>query len=488
MGELKIFNTLTGKKEVFVPADAPKIGIYVCGMTVYDYCHIGHGRMMVAFDAIVRFLRAQNYQVHYVRNITDVDDKIIAKAKHENITMTSLSEKFTLALAEDEEALDILPPDQSPKATNYISQMQELISGLIDQGYAYEVPKGGVYYEVAKFNQYGKLSGRSQQAFYEHGRIEADLNKHSLADFCLWKCQAAEEPGWDSPWGWGRPGWHIECSTMSMSCLGESFDIHGGGADLIFPHHENEIAQSEGYTGKPYAKYWMHVGHVRMDDQKMSKSLGNFFTIRDVLRQFPAEVVRYFLLSSHYRSPLNYSVSALQAASNAVRTLYLALRGVTPMALATAQKQQDIDAAETLINEAKARFNNAMYDDFNTVEALAVLMWLAHKINLYTDKNTLVIRYIAHCLYALGNQLGLLKLTPDEFLQSTTANQATSNSALSDEAIEQLIEKRVIARQQNDYAAADEIRQQLVAQGIILEDSRDATLWRRASEKTDVES
>lgn len=456
---LKIYNTLTRSKQEFVPKQPGKVGMYVCGMTVYDYCHIGHARVMVVFDTVARYLRHAGFELTYVRNVTDIDDKIIQRAKENGEAFTDLTERFIQAMHEDERALSVLPPDIEPRATQSIADIIHMISKLIEREFAYVGSNGDVFYAVNRFHGYGKLSGKNIEDLNAGERVDVDNAKRDPLDFVLWKMAKPGEPYWDSPWGQGRPGWHIECSAMSTCCLGNHFDIHGGGMDLQFPHHENEIAQSEGATGEPFVNYWMHNGFVRVNEEKMSKSLGNFFTVREVLKQYRPEVIRFFILSSHYRSPLNYSDEQLDEASAALTRLYTALRGV------------EIGDAQ-MNSEYQQRFEQAMNDDFNTPVALAVLFDLARELNKAVDKSKL-----ANTLKQLAAILGLLQEEPDNFLKGGAVGDG-----LAETEIERLIEARKIAKANKDWAQADSIRDQLKAQGVVLEDLAGGnTSWRRES-------
>ena len=456
---LQIHNTLTRRKQEFVPIEAGKVRMYVCGMTVYDYCHLGHARVMVVFDMVSRWLRASGFDVTYVRNITDIDDKIIRRAQENGESIHALTDRFIAAMHEDADALGVLRPDHEPRATDYVSSMQNLIERLTEKGLAYVAANRDVCYAVRKFDGYGKLSGKSLDELRAGERVEVAGDKHDPLDFVLWKHAREDEPGevkWASPWGEGRPGWHIECSAMSSELLGDHFDIHGGGADLQFPHHENEIAQSEGAHGHAFVNYWMHNGFVRVDDEKMSKSLGNFFTIREVLKKYDAEVVRFFILRAHYRSALNYSDAHLDDARNALTRLYTALKNAAPAPL-TAIDWNDAHAA---------RFRAAMDDDFNTAEAVAVLFELAGEVN--RDGNATK----ASLLKALGGALGLLEREPLAFLQGGSDDEAGE--------IEGKIAERAAAKKARDFATADRIRDELTAAGIVLEDGPAGTTWRRA--------
>ena len=478
---LKIYNTLTRKKELFQPRVAGKVGMYVCGMTVYDYCHIGHARVMVVFDTVARHLRHSGYDLTYVRNITDIDDKIIQRAHENGEEFGALTERFITAMHEDERALAVLPPDREPRATQAIADIIAMIEALITKGLAYIGGNGDVFYSVSKFKTYGQLSGKNLDDLQAGERVDVDTAKQNPLDFVLWKMAKANEPAWKSPWGLGRPGWHIECSAMSAHHLGQHFDIHGGGQDLQFPHHENEIAQSEAahsHDGKPcqMVNYWMHNGFVRVDDEKMSKSLGNFFTIRTVLEQYDAEVVRFFILRAHYRSPLNYSDQHLDDAKSALTRLYTALRGADVT-----------DGAVDWQHPQAARFKDAMDDDFNTPEAMAVLFDLANELNKTKQLET------ANLLKGLGKVLGLLQSNPTQYLQGTPqilrpalfvnenifySPTVTSGSAVLD--IDKLIVLRSEAKKAKSFAEADRIRKELADNGIILEDTPQGTTWRRA--------
>lgn len=469
-----IYNTLTRQKEPFAPIDPENVRMYVCGMTVYDYCHLGHARVMVVFDMIARWLRECGYPLTYVRNITDIDDKIIARAAENGETIGELTARFIQAMHEDADALGVLRPDIEPKATENIPQMIAMIETLIQNGKAYPAANGDVYYAVREFAAYGQLSGKSLDDLRAGERVEVDGFKRDPLDFVLWKAAKAGEPAWESPWGRGRPGWHIECSAMSENLFGDTFDIHGGGADLQFPHHENEIAQSVGASGHTcghnhaqthhgqsiasHVKYWLHNGFIRVDGEKMSKSLGNFFTIREVLKQYDLEVVRFFILRAHYRSPLNYSDAHLDDAKGALTRLYTTLKN-TPAA--------EFDLSENA-NGYTRRFYAAMNDDFGTVEAVAVLFELAGEVNKTNDAQ------LAGCLKALGGIIGLLQRDPTAFLQGSAASDGLSN-----EEIEDLIARRKQARADKNWAESDRIRDLLNEHKIILEDNAGGTTWRR---------
>jgi len=457
---LQLYNTLTQKKEDFAPIDAGRIRMYVCGVTTYDYCHLGHGRMLVVFDVITRFLRFNGFDVTYVRNITDIDDKIINRANELGIAFDELSEKFINIMHEDERALNILPPDIEPRATHHMQEILDMVGTLVEKGYAYAADNGDVYFSVSKFADYTKLSKRNLDEMLAGARVEVDEAKRDARDFALWKAAKPDEPGWDSPWGFGRPGWHIECSAMSTQCLGETFDIHGGGSDLIFPHHENEIAQSECATGKEFARYWMHNGPLRIDDEKMSKSLGNFFTIRQVLEQYSPEVIRYFLISSHYRSAINYSQDNLGQASGALERFYNALKGIDYTEVASAEN-----------TEFERRFTASMEDDFNTPEAIGVLFDLAREINRLKQEDMAAASSLAALLVKLGAVLGILQLSAEDFLRRGSEDIDAAY-------IEELINKRNLAREEKDWALADQIRDELKALNVILEDEDGVTSWR----------
>jgi cysteinyl-tRNA synthetase len=463
MSNLKIYNTLARDKQVFIPIEAGKARMYVCGMTIYDYCHIGHARMMMAFDIIYRWLKASGYDVTYVRNITDIEDKIIRRAVENGETISQLTGRFTRYMDEDTGALGILPPDHTPRATDYVPQMLDMIERLETRGLAYQGEDGDVNFAVRNFPNYGRLSGKSLDDLRAGERVDINIGKRDPLDFVLWKSSKKDEPDeakWASKWGQGRPGWHIECSAMSCALLGEQFDIHGGGADLQFPHHENEIAQSEGAFGHTSVNYWVHNGFVRLDNEKMSKSLGNFFTIREVLKKFDAEVIRFFILRAHYRSPLNYSDVHLDDARVALTRLYTALDGV-------ALEPGAIDWSEAFAQ----RFAEAMDDDFNTPVALAVLF------ELVTELNKTGAPALARQLKGLAGVLGLLERTPQQFLQAAVGD----TDAAGDAVIGDAIARRAAAKKARDFATSDQIRAELLAAGIILEDKPDgSTNWRRA--------
>ena len=472
---LQIYNTLTRSKEKFTPITPGKVSLYVCGMTVYDYCHVGHARVMVVFDMVQRWLRACGFEVTYVRNITDIDDKIINRAIENKETIAQLTERFIKAMHEDADALGVERPTYEPRATEFVPQMQGLIGRLIEKGLAYQGTDGDVNFAVRRFPGYGKLSGKSLDDLQAGERVAVASSKQDPLDFVLWKSAKPQEPAdtrWDSPWGTGRPGWHIECSAMSCGILGHHFDIHGGGADLQFPHHENEIAQSEGVfrdydqngqtQDPPFVNTWMHNGHVRVNDEKMSKSLGNFFVIRDVLKQYDPEVVRFFILRAHYRSPVNYSDSTLTDAKQGLERFYTALSGV-----------EDIPTYGKP-STWRTRFVNAMNDDFNTPEAIAVMFEVSTELNKAKDSGDInAQRDLARELKQLGRMLGLLQREPKDFLQGGAGE-------VDGAAIEVLIQERIQAKQSKDFARADQIRQDLLAQGIVLEDKPGGvTIWRK---------
>ncbi|WP_211327873.1 cysteine--tRNA ligase [Kushneria sinocarnis] len=458
---MQIYNTLTRRKEPFQPIEPGHVRMYVCGMTVYDYCHLGHARVLVAFDVIVRYLRAHGYTVDYVRNITDIDDKILERARQNGESIDALTERMIEAMHEDERALGILPPDREPRATRHVDDITAMIGVLIDKGYAYRADNGDVYYRVRRFDHYGRLNNRDPDQMRAGARVEVDTAKEDPLDFVLWKAARADEPSWSSPWGEGRPGWHIECSAMSTCCLGDTFDIHGGGPDLTFPHHENEIAQSEAATGQPYVNTWMHAGALRVNQEKMSKSLGNFFTIRDVLQSHDPEVVRYLLVASHYRTPINYAPDTLDEARRSLERFYNALDGVESVAGA-------------VTGDWAARFHAAMADDFNTPEALAVLFDLVRELNrAQREGRSAEAGALAFELRRLGAILGLLEREPAEFLNAGMADELP----LAESDINALIEARNAARRNRDFAEADRIRDELAEQGIVLKDSREGTRW-----------
>jgi cysteinyl-tRNA synthetase len=463
---ITVHNSLTGAKEAFEPLDPGHVRMYVCGMTVYDLCHIGHARAMVVFDVVARYLRWHGFRVTYARNITDIDDKIIRRAAENGEPFDALTARYIAAMYEDFDALGLERPDLEPRATGHIPEILAMIEELIERGHAYAAANGDVYYRVASFADYGRLSGKRPADLRAGARIEVGEAKEDPLDFALWKAAKKDEPAWDSPWGPGRPGWHIECSAMSTAELGERFDIHGGGMDLKFPHHENEIAQSCGASDAGFAKVWMHNGFVNVDEEKMSKSLGNFFTIRDVLARHRPEAVRYFVLSSHYRSPLNYSEDNLARARAALDGLYTALRGVAP--------------ATTPDPDSIARFRAAMDDDFNTALALAELKAVAGEINRARDAGEAErAGALAAALLEAGGVLGILRQAPDDWFQAADGEGEDDGRAMDSARIETLIERRNAARRDRDWATADRIRDELDAAGVVLEDGPGGTTWRR---------
>ncbi|WP_110648391.1 cysteine--tRNA ligase [Salinicola peritrichatus] len=456
---MQVYNTLTRRKEELKPIEPGKLRMYVCGMTVYDYCHLGHARVMVAFDVITRWLRQTGLDVTYVRNITDIDDKILKRAEENGESIASLTERMIAAMHEDEARLGVLRPDAEPRATAHIADILAMIERLIDNGYAYAADNGDVYYRVRRFADYGKLNNRNLDDMRAGARVEVDEYKEDPLDFVLWKAAKPGEASWPSPWGEGRPGWHIECSAMSTCCLGETFDIHGGGPDLTFPHHENEIAQSEAATGKPYVNVWMHAGAVRVNHEKMSKSLGNFFTIREVLEKHDPEVVRYLLVASHYRSPINYAPESLVEARKSLERFYHAL--------------DSVELAEGDVEGVYAeRFSAAMNDDFNTPEALSVLFDLARDINRLRDSDPTHAGALGQELKRLASVLGLLEREPAEFLKAGAGDLPMEAAE-----IEARIAARAEAKRNRDFAEADRIRDELAALGIVLKDAREGTRW-----------
>ena len=459
---LKIYNTLSRQKEEFKPIHAGEIGMYVCGITVYDLCHIGHGRTFVAFDVVARYLRYIGYQLKYVRNITDIDDKIIRRANENGETIETLTNRMIAEMHQDFAALGILPPDLEPRATRHIAEIIELVQRLIERGHAYVADNGDVMFDVLSDTDYGALSRQDLEQLQAGARVEVADVKRNPMDFVLWKMSKADEPSWESPWGNGRPGWHIECSAMNCRQLGSHFDIHGGGSDLMFPHHENEVAQSTCAHDGPYVNYWMHSGMVMVDREKMSKSLGNFFTVRDVLQHYDAETVRYFLMSGHYRSQLNYGEDNLNQARAALERLYTALR------------HTDTGAQPAGGEAFEARFRAAMDDDFNTPEAYSVLFDMARDVNRLKSEDKAAADGLAARLRELANVLGILQQDPELFLQS---GAQTNNDEVAE--IEQLIKMRNDARQAKDWAQADVARDRLNALGIVLEDGPQGTTWRR---------
>ena len=457
---LCIYNTLTRQKEVFKPIVEGKVSMYVCGMTVYDYCHLGHARVLVAFDVITRYLRESGYDVNYIRNITDVDDKILRRADENGEAFTDLTERFITAMHEDEVRLGVLSPNSEPRATAYIDEIIAMILTLIERGHAYAADNGDVYYSVTSFENYGALSGKNLDELLDgaSSRNNVETDKQDSRDFALWKRANDNDVHWDSPWGKGRPGWHIECSAMSTCCLGHTFDIHGGGPDLPFPHHENEIAQSEAATGHKYVNTWMHAGAVRVDNEKMSKSLGNFFTIREILDQYHPEVVRFFLISSHYRSSINYSEDSLKEAKAGLDRFYQCLQGHETI--------QALTSVQLNTTNSYQQFCVVMDDDFNVREALSIMFGLVKAINNGDTEKVAELK-------ALANLLGILADDPTSFLQ------AQSSEDLNADYIEEQIATRVQAKLDKDYALSDKIRDDLKEQGVELMDSREGTTWKR---------
>lgn len=459
---LQIYNTLTRKKEIFTPIEQGKVGLYVCGCTVYDLCHIGHGRTYISFDNITRYLRFSGYEVNYVRNITDVEDKIINRAAENNETPEQLTERTIAAMHEDFDALNMMRPDLEPRVTTHMDEIIAMIVTLVEKEHAYVATSGDVLFDVASYPDYGKLSGQNLEQLQAGSRVEVDESKKSPLDFVLWKSAKPGEPSWSSPWGPGRPGWHIECSAMNAKELGDHFDIHGGGSDLQFPHHENEVAQSCCALDTPYVNYWVHTGMVQVDQEKMSKSLGNFFTIRDVLKQYDAETTRFFLTSGHYRSQLNYSTDNLEQAHASLERIYTSLRGVT------VSDNFVLDKANPYVVE----FCKAMDDDFNTPQAIAILFELAKELNVAKNENNANVATLAGTLKGLGGIIGLLQLDPETFLQGAGNDDEV-------ELIEALIKQRNDARASKDWALADDARDKLAAMKVVLEDSANGTTWRK---------
>ncbi len=457
---LKIYNSLTRQKEPFIPLIEGKINMYVCGITVYDYCHIGHARTFAAFDVMTRYLRNLGYELNFIRNITDIDDKIIERANENNEPFQKLTQRFIDSMHEDFDCLGFAPPDAEPQATDHIPQIIAMIESLIERGYAYASDNGDVYYDVSQFHDYGHLSGQDIDQLRAGARVEVSTDKTDAVDFALWKSAKPNEPFWKSPWGNGRPGWHIECSAMSTCCLGNHFDIHGGGSDLQFPHHENEIAQSEGATGHTYVNTWIHSGMVQVDKEKMSKSLNNFFTIRTVLENYQGEVVRFFLINSHYRSSLNYSHENLDRAKASLERLYTALRGL------------DLESGNpsSIDGNYQLRFNEAMDDDFNTPEAIAVLFDITREINRLKTQNPQKAANLGCLLKQLAAILGHLQQDPEQYLQQGSDNV---------DEVDALIALRNKARKDKNWAESDRIRDLLLQQGISLEDTSEGTIWRK---------
>ena len=460
---LHLYDTLTQTKKAFVPLEEGKVGLYVCGITVYDLCHMGHARTYLSFDVLVRFLRYRGLDVKYVRNITDVDDKIIKRAIENKETPDQLTARTIAMMHEDFAAINLLEPDVEPRVTEHMPEIIDVIKILVDKGYAYVADSGDVLFDVSKFDDYGRLGKQDLEQLQAGARVVVDSEKEDPMDFVLWKAVKPGEPSWESPWGNGRPGWHIECSAMNHKHLGKHFDIHGGGSDLTFPHHENEIAQSCCAFDTPYVNTWMHAGMVQVDNEKMSKSLGNFFTLRDVLKSYDAETLRFFLMSAHYRSQLSYSEANITQAKAAVSRLYTALRGRTID-----------DNVDLSYGGYQAKFDTALNDDLNVPEAYAVLFEVAKEINRNKD-NAEEADKLASVLVKLGGVLGILQMSADDYLQATASESEEEVAE-----IEALIAKRNTARAEKDWAAADEARDALTALNVVLEDGSEGTTWRKA--------
>jgi len=488
---LRVYNTLTKKKEDFQPREEGKVGIYVCGPTVYDSAHLGHARAAVVFDVIVRYLRYRGLKVTYVRNITDVDDKIIKRAQEEGTSSRSISEKYTREYEEDMAALGARPPDIVPRVTDHIPEIQMLIRKILDRDRAYVVD-GDVYFRIEAFPEYGKLSNRDKDMMIAGARVDVDPRKHDPLDFALWKAAKPGEPSWPSPWGDGRPGWHIECSAMSMKYLGETIDIHGGGKDLIFPHHENEIAQSEGATGKPFVRYWLHNGFVNINAEKMSKSLGNFLTIREMFKRHHPEVVRHFLFSAHYRSPLDFTEEALTESERALERFYTAMREAKiklrvsglEFRVKENEKLSSCPASQVSSNDLREQFLAAMDDDFNTALAIAHVYEAVREINKITSETQTpnsdslsTLHSLLSTIEEISGVLGIFGLDPDRYLEQRKMTKVAAKDVNTEE-IERLIAERVKARKSRDFAAADRIRNELKTKGIVLEDTPQGTIWK----------
>ncbi|MEW6109078.1 MAG: cysteine--tRNA ligase [Nitrospirota bacterium] len=480
---MRIYNTLTGKKEEFIPVEPGKVGMYACGVTVYDHCHIGHARSAIVFDVMRRYIKYKGFDIKYIRNFTDIDDKIINRAKQEGITWNEVAGKYTAGYYRDMDSLGVGRADVEPKATEHIKEIIDMVNGLIDKGYAYEV-NGSIYFEVGRFSDYGKLSKRELDDMMAGARVEVDERKRNPMDFALWKASKEGEPSWQSPWGAGRPGWHIECSAMSLKHLGETFDIHGGGADLIFPHHENEIAQSEAYTGKPFVKFWVHNGFITVDKEKMSKSLGNFFTIQEILNKFDAEVIRFFLLSTHYRSPIEFSDEQLREAEVSIDRYYttaMRIRDFLSQGNPVNKPGPDEKALEEMLDKFPDRFNEAMDDDFNTALAIGNIFELIRMLNKYMDgrpsgqKAVEIIKKSGDLLNESGNVLNIFTRTPEQWYK---ALMAVKNIGFTEVDIVMKIKERQEARERKNWAVADAIRKELEGKGIILEDKKEGTSWK----------
>lgn len=484
---MKVFNTLSGRVEDFEPVNDMKVGMYVCGVTVYDLCHIGHARSAVVFDVIVRYLRYKGYEVKFIRNFTDIDDKIINRARKEGIPWNEIARKYTEEYYIDMDRLGVMRADVEPKATEHIEEMIKIIQGLIEKGYAYEIKENdasSVYFSVEKFSGYGKLSKKNIEELSAGARIEVDERKRNPLDFALWKASKPGEPWWDSPWGKGRPGWHIECSAMSLKHIGETLDIHGGGADLIFPHHENEIAQSEAYTGKPFAKYWIHNGFVTINKEKMSKSLGNVLNIRDLLELYDAEALRLFLLSSHYRSPVEFAdeyIKEAEATLDRVYSTFMRIEDLVSSCIDKEKKTEVFSETQSLIESLKMEFEQAMDEDFNTARALGVIFEFIKEINRFMDRKPSEQKDIAFLkkaeeeLRRICKVLNLFQRQPIEWYRGLLKIKKIE---LSEEDIERLIAERALARKNRDWQKADSIRAELLKKGIILEDKPDRTIWK----------
>ncbi|MDI1471778.1 MAG: cysteine--tRNA ligase [Thermodesulfovibrio sp.] len=482
---MKVFNTLTNRLEEFEPLNDKKVGIYACGVTVYDLCHIGHARSAVVFDVIVRYLRYRGFDVKFVRNFTDIDDKIINRANKEGVTWNEIAERYTEEYYKDMDRLGIARADIEPKATDHIAEMIKIVKALIERGYAYTVDEGeaqSVYFSVEKFPQYGKLSKKKIDELMSGARVDVNERKRSPLDFALWKASKPGEPWWESPWGKGRPGWHIECSAMSLKHIGETLDIHGGGADLIFPHHENEIAQSEAYTGKPFAKYWIHNGFVTIDKEKMSKSLGNVLNIRDLLDIYDAEALRLFLLSSHYRSPIEFAHEYIKEAEATLDRVYSTIWRIEDFEkVEPKDKSKSNIQIELNIENLKSEFEKAMDDDFNTAKALGVIFEFIKELNRFMDKKPSnkeelsLLSYAKKTINELGGVLNLFQREPIQWYRDLLKIKKVE---ISEEEINRLIEERVMARKNKDWQKADTIRQELLSKGIILEDKPDRTVWK----------
>jgi cysteinyl-tRNA synthetase len=482
-GRMKIYNTLTGKKEDFIAVEPGKVGMYACGVTVYDHCHIGHARSAVVFDVMRRYMIYKGYQFKYIRNFTDIDDKIINKANKEGVAWDAIARKYTDEYYRDMDRLGVGRADVEPKATDHIKEIIDMVKGLVERGYAYNVD-GSVYFEVSKFAGYGKLSKRDLEDMMAGARVEVDERKKNPMDFALWKASKDGEPSWESPWGPGRPGWHIECSAMSLKHLGETFDIHGGGADLIFPHHENEIAQSEAYTGKPFVRYWIHNGFITVDKEKMSKSLGNFFTIQEILNKFDAEAVRFFLLSTHYRSPIEFSDEQLREAEASIDRYYTTVLRIRDFLSQESTKEKagaDEKALDEMLTKFLDKIKEAMDDDFNTALAIGNVFELIRMLNKYMDgrpsgsRANGLIQKAAFFLKETGNVLNIFTRTPEEWYK---ALMDVKNIGLTEEDILLRIDDRKNARERKDWAEADRIRKELEGKGILLEDRKDGTGWK----------